>query len=162
MQLTLITGDPPRPRWCCLLIEVKLDLCIFVTSKYWGCHWGHWRREVIQTSSVTPILLFFWLPLISTSGNLLFYVIPAVALRFVLIFEWIAIFFCYSRNLWTNSVFNNIQGQGNDFFLRGARLIRKMMFCEFSKILLYKSSILRGARAPWSPAPVYAIRLTKT
>ena len=45
--------------------------------------------------------LFFWLPLISTSGNLLFYVIPAVVLRFVLIFEWIAIFFCYSRNLWT-------------------------------------------------------------
>ena len=44
-----------------------------------------------------------------------------------------------------------LQGRGNDFFLRGAQLIRKMMFCEFSKILLYKSPILRGARAPLAP-----------
>ena len=82
VQLTLMTGDPPRPPprwWCCLLIEVKLDLCIFVTSKYWGCHWGHWRLEVFQTSSVNSHTLFFdsrWF--VTTSRNLLFqfYVIP--------------------------------------------------------------------------------------
>ena len=46
---------------------------------------------------------------------------------------------------------NNIQGRGNDFYLGGARLIGKIKFGQFSKILLYKSSILGGARAP--PAP---------
>ena len=43
------------------------------------------------------------------------------------------------------------QGRRNRFSLGGARIIRKMSFCEFSKILLSKCSILGGARAP--PAP---------
>ena len=46
---------------------------------------------------------------------------------------------------------NNIQGPRNDFFLRGALIKRKMRFCLFPKILLNKSPILRGARAPLAP-----------
>ena len=49
------------------------------------------------------------------------------------------------------SMSKNDQGRRNRFSLGGARIIRKMTFCEFSKILLYKSSILGGAQAP--PAP---------
>ena len=44
-----------------------------------------------------------------------------------------------------------IQGPGNDFYLGGARIIKKMKFCPFWKFLLYKTQILGGARAP--PAP---------
>ena len=40
------------------------------------------------------------------------------------------------------------QGPRNDFFVRGALIKRKMRFCLFSKNLLNKSPILRGARAP--------------
>ena len=43
------------------------------------------------------------------------------------------------------------QGPGNDFYLGGALVIRKMKFSKFSKFLLYKTPILGGARAP--PAP---------
>ena len=46
---------------------------------------------------------------------------------------------------------DNRQGRRNRFSLGGARTIRKMTFCEFSKILLSKCSILGGAWAP--PAP---------
>ena len=49
------------------------------------------------------------------------------------------------------TIHNNCQGRWNRFCLGGARIIRKMTFCEFSKILLSKCSILGGARAP--PAP---------
>ena len=45
-----------------------------------------------------------------------------------------------------------MQGQGNDFFLGGARLIRKMKFWQFSKILLYKSWIQGG---PAGPTPLH-------
>ena len=48
----------------------------------------------------------------------------------------------------------DIQGRRNRFSLGGARIIRKMTFCEFSKILLSKSSILQGARAPPGPPPL--------
>ena len=44
-----------------------------------------------------------------------------------------------------------IQGPRNDLFLRGALIKRKMRFCLFPKILLNKSPILRGARAPLAP-----------
>ena len=43
------------------------------------------------------------------------------------------------------------QGPRNDFFLGGARIIRKIRFFEFSKFLLYKSLIL--APPPYSAAP---------
>ena len=43
------------------------------------------------------------------------------------------------------------QGPGNDFYLGGALVIRKMKFSQFWKFLLYKTSILGGAQAP--PAP---------
>ena len=49
------------------------------------------------------------------------------------------------------------QGRRNRFCLGGAQIIRKMRFCEFSKILLYKSPILGVAQAgyPGSASPVF-------
>ena len=56
----------------------------------------------------------------------------------------------------------HVQGRRNRFCLGGARIIRKMTFCEFSKFLLYKSSILGGPRTPvppplviWNMKPVF-------
>ena len=45
------------------------------------------------------------------------------------------------------------QGPGNDFYLGGALVIRKMKFSQFWKFLLYNTSILGGAPAPSSQAP---------
>ena len=47
------------------------------------------------------------------------------------------------------------KGQQNEFYLGVARVIRKMRFCEFSKYLLYKSTILVGPRPPCPDAPEY-------
>ena len=55
--------------------------------------------------------------------------------------------------------YNNPQGWGNNFYLRGARLIRKVLVCENSKFLLHKSPILRGARAPLAPLGPPALRI---
>ena len=46
------------------------------------------------------------------------------------------------------------QGPGNDFYLGGALVIRKMKFSQFWKFLLYKTSILEEARAPPVPRPL--------
>ena len=48
------------------------------------------------------------------------------------------------------------RGEGTIFIQGGPRLLRKVRFCKFSKLLLHKSSVLRGARAPlapWVPRP---------
>ena len=47
---------------------------------------------------------------------------------------------------------DHLQGRRNRFSLGGARIIRKMTFCEFSKILLFKCSILGGG-GPGAPRP---------
>ena len=49
-------------------------------------------------------------------------------------------------------------GVAEQIFSRGARIIRKMTFCEFSKNLLYKSSILGGSLIP-PPLVMYALPL---
>ena len=46
----------------------------------------------------------------------------------------------------------HIQGPGNDFYLGGALVIRKMKFSQFWKFLLYKTSILGGLGPP-PPVP---------
>ena len=52
------------------------------------------------------------------------------------------------------SPFYVFAGAEERFLPRGARVIRKMRFCEFSKILLYKSPILGGGPAPPGPPPL--------
>ena len=60
--------------------------------------------------------------------------------------------FCSDDFIWSYNIIRIVStGAEEQILSRGAQIIRKMSFCEFSKILLSKCSILGGAWAP--PAP---------
>ena len=59
-----------------------------------------------------------------------------------------------NRNRFEYYVVYVYTGAGEQFLLRGARIIGKIRFCQFSKNLLHKSWILGAPQAPAGPPPL--------